>query len=164
MNPTSSRPSTVSLKIAGEQRYEEAKVATAFYPGMLVKQNSSGYLLAQATAGQKCAVKIATEDVIALRGKTMLDQYAADEVASWKHLKSGDEFLGFLADEASVTALGLCMATGDGSFTPYVDDTEAVDGNAGTVTVRPNHALVEALETLDNTGAAGMQLCTFRVL
>ena len=148
-------PATVLLRCRDQWNYDEARAAGAITPGHLLSMNSDGEVVKHATAGGEAEMMFAVEN--GWIGETIDDAYADDDLVHLVRAKPGDELYSFLADDENVVKGDFLMSDGAGGFKKYVDDTEAVDGNAGTVTVRPNRRLAVSLEALDLTGVNNTQ-------
>lgn len=155
MSDFSGNPATVLLRCRDQWNRDEARAGAALTPGHLLAMNSDGEVIKHGTANGEAEMMFAVED--ALQGRTIDDAYAADELVQIHRAKPGDEIYAFLADDENVAKGDFLMSDGAGGFKKYVDDTEAVSGNAETLTVRPNRRLAVAIEALDLSGVNSTQ-------
>jgi len=136
----------------GEIRYEEAVVASfKLYPGMLVKLNSSGKLIAHNVEGGYAERCVLLED--ALQGKTVNDAYTTGAVASYAVLTPGSEFNGLLKMGQNVGIGDYLISAGDGTF-------KALSGATSSDAVR--QVIAVAVEAVNASSAN--TLCAMRVL
>jgi hypothetical protein len=125
---------------------EEYKAASAVTPGMLLELNGSSKVQAHSSAGQNILPMVAYEDE--LQGKTIDEDYAADDpVQCWVPTR-GDKAYLILADGQNITQGDFLESDGNG----YVQKHEA--DSAGVVEY--GHPIVGvALEDLDLSGSSG---------
>ncbi len=87
----------------GNAQYDERKAAAAITPGMLCQLDSSDKIEFNPTAGDTDAVLLfATEQV--LEGKTIDDDYAADDITPYVAVQSGDQVYGIANAAIAVNA------------------------------------------------------------
>lgn len=150
------RPSTILLK-SPNSRYDEKKAGAAgIKPGYLVKANADDEAIVHSTAGGYAAPMFVTEELQVLVGKTKDDVYTEDEPLSLRHFLPGDMIQAWLKDGENVTRGDALMSGGNGQLVKYVADTEAVSGNAETLTIAPNHVIAYAEETYDASGVGDL--------
>ena len=145
-------PNTIILKGRGTRK--EAAAGGAIVPGMLVVFNSSGALIAHATAKQKTAPTFAVE-MENLNPKTgatagiaggIDDAYASGDYCQAETLYPGCQVYALVAAAAVAIAKGaLVESAGDGTVRLITDFTDAeIDAVGGG-------AIARALEAVDNS-------------
>lgn len=113
---TSGRPSTVRLKPSQAVHYNEARAAGAITPGHLIKHDANNKVVVHATAGGAAEKLFATEDVNILRGKTIDDAFATNDLVSYIPADNGDEIYAWLKGAQNVAAGDLLASAGDGTL------------------------------------------------
>lgn len=150
------RPSVILLKSPNSRYDEKLAGAAGIKPGYLVMENAAGEAIVHATAGGYAAPMFVTEELQVLRGLTKDDAYTEDEPLSLRHFLPGDMIQAMLKDGENIAYGDALMSGGNGQLIKYAADTEALDGNAGTLTVAPNHVLAYAEETYDASGVGDL--------
>lgn len=108
-----SRPSTIRLK-SPYGRVDEKTAAATFYPGHLLKVNSSDQVLKHATAGGWAERILALED--AYQGKTVTEAYSSTNPAQLGLFLPGDLALGRIAIGQNITLGDPLISAGDGTL------------------------------------------------
>lgn len=133
---------TIVLK-GRDMRYEEGRAGGAITPGHLIMLTSAGDYTVDGTAGATDELTVAIED--SLRGKTIDDAYADDDLIRFVILRPGDVFLALLPASATAVVIGDnlirngdgCLKKTTGSPTQVVAVAlEAVDNSAGGTVAR----------------------------
>lgn len=133
------------IHLKGSGRYEEAVVAAAFYPGHLVKINSSGQILKHSTEGGFAERAFAIED--ALQGNTVDTVSVANNTHPYVLAAPGDEINAFIKAGENIAVGDLLISAGDGTL------IENGSEGSGT-TVR--QILAVAVEANDLTGSGAV--------
>lgn len=119
----------------------EAVAHAALTPGHLVELLATGKVQKQATAGADCEIAVAIEDY--LQGRTIADEYAADDRVLYRVFPKGAQILLVLADGENIV-VGDKLTPATGGEVKAVDSTdtrvkfiamEAVNASAGSVPV-----------------------------
>lgn len=110
-----------TIRLKGCSRYEEAVAAGTISPGQLIKHNTSSQVLRHSTATGFGAVYIAIED--ALQGKTVDDNYAADDIVGYIIPQSGDECQVKLDAGENVVVGDMLESAGNGNFQKFTSGT-----------------------------------------
>lgn len=98
-------------------RHEEAMVASAYYPGMLLAKNSSGYTLPHNVIGGGGPVRVGVED--ALRGGDITQVIPADYYGPYREAAKGDLLLFRIAIGENIANSDLLMSDGAGALKAY---------------------------------------------
>lgn len=132
------RPSVVVLK-SPYGRYDEGPAGGTVKPGHLIIMNSSSaWVVNPNAAGATAPIVFATENCLALRGKTIADSYASGDWLSMIHPVNGDEIQAWLETTQNVAVDDLLESAGNGELQPLT-------------TGKP---IAQALEAVDSTGGA----------
>lgn len=102
------------IHLLGSGRHEEAIAAAIITPGMLLAQNSDGKLIPHGSAGGPAERNYALED--ALQGRTIDDNYAADELVGFVSGSPGDVVYALLSGGEIVTLDDFLTSNGDGTL------------------------------------------------
>lgn len=94
--------------------HEEARAGGAIRPGDLIDVNSSGKVVKHPTAGGWAEKAFALED--ALQGRSIDDNYAADELVSFTICKPGDIVYAWLSGGEVTTLDDFLTSNGDGAL------------------------------------------------
>lgn len=94
---------------------KEAVAGGVITPGMLIAIASTAKCAAHAVENGVTSLRIALEDT--LQGKTISDNYAADDIVRYMVARPGDEFNGLLPAGAAAVVIGdKLISSGDGTF------------------------------------------------
>lgn len=104
------------IHLQGERRVVEYPANAAITPGMLVEVISTKKVQKHATAGGEGENAFATED--ALRGKTVADDYAEDDVVTVSIEQPGSIVNALLLAGSNYTVGTLLISAGDGTLKP----------------------------------------------
>lgn len=133
------------VHLIGDFRREEAPAASTITPGMLVEYDSTGDFRAHSTEGGE-ALRIFAE-VDALQGKTLSDDYSADDLVSANVEVPGNEVQAMLKLGENVSIGDELISAGDGTLIQ--------NGSEGSgVTV--DRVLAIAREALDLSGSGAV--------
>jgi hypothetical protein len=110
------RPSVIFLKSNEGTRYEEGRAAGAIKPGHLIKFNGDDELVVHSTSGGYAALLIATEEVQVLQGKGIDDNYADNDLVSYRPVSKADLLQVWLKDGQTADEGSLLSSNGDGTF------------------------------------------------
>ena len=142
---------------------EEYEAGGTITPGMLLKMNSNGKVVAHDSAGGNVnVVMFALEN--ALEGKGIGDNYSSgDRVQVWIPYR-GDEVYAILKDGENVSVGDPLESAGDGSLQKHVADTvqEGISGS-GEVPIYGNQIVAIALEALDLSGSSSEPVSERRI-
>lgn len=127
------KPKRIHL-IGDDSRHEEGKAAVAITPGQLIMLDSAGTYRPHGTANGAAETLFALED--ALQGKTIDDDYAADDQIGFVVAEPGDVIYALL-DPGENVAIGAHLSS-------------AGNGNLQAAT-STNIRRAIALEAVDNT-------------
>lgn len=147
---------TVKLKCYGEDITINKQANAALYPGMILEQTGEK-VQAHSSAGQNVApVLVSLEND--LEGKTVEEQYAADDqVIIWSP-RSGDEGYMWLEDGQNVSKFDKLESAGTGRLQKHAADVESFESaETGSITVYPKQIVAEALEAKDLSNASGAE-------
>jgi hypothetical protein len=136
---------TIKLKLYNNIVNEYVAAGT-ITPGMLVKVDSAGTLVAHNVAGGLGEKMFATEDE--LQGKTIADNYSAGNPVQTIIANSGDEVLAIIADGQNISVGDFLVSNGDGKLKEMTPDASGV--------VVEQYPIAVALEAKDMTGSAGV--------
>lgn len=148
-------PNTITLK--GDPQGREGIATVAVTPGMLLQvgARTAAAVAAQdnrilsvaphATAGGDGTAAFAREPDIF--GGSIDTVYAIGDTVLYSEFRKGDMVYAFLEDEANVAVGALLQSNGAGAFEPVAAGTPG--------TAFPGHALVRAMEAVNNTGGTG---------
>lgn len=98
----------------GPYTYDEATAGGTITPGMLVKLNSSGQLIAHNEQGGRGEAGFALED--ALQGKAVGDNYSSGNLACYILPGKGCEVYALLKDQENVSIGDELVSAGDGTL------------------------------------------------
>lgn len=115
-------------------------------PGMLVELASDGDVDVQDTAGGVCSKMFALEDE--LQGKTIDDDYDADEPVQCWVATPGEEVYAWLANGEDVAIGEILVADGNGKLKAATEDSSGV--------VVEEFPIAVALEAVDMSGSSGV--------
>lgn len=93
----------------------EFVAASAITPGSLVELTSAGLVQDHSTDGGDAAVMVALEDE--LQGKTIEEDYSADDQVQVWHVTPGEEVLAVIPSGEDPAIGTLLESAGDGTFT-----------------------------------------------
>jgi hypothetical protein len=110
--PRKTKPTKILLR--GGDCVEEGQAADAITPGMLVKMDANGNYIPHNLAAGNAEKMWATED--ALQGKTIEDDYAADDRVFLVCTEPGDIIYAILQDGQKVTPADFLTSAGDGTL------------------------------------------------
>lgn len=163
-----------TIVIKGRGLRKEALAAGAITPGHLVKYNSAGKFVVQATASGVVAKRFAVEQELA--GTDIDTAYASGDTVFAEVVQSGSEVYALVAASAAAIVVGdLLVSAGDGTLKKAVDLTAAagtavttgiiadvgasptqttINNGFATVAALGNYAgaIAVALEAVDNSG------------
>lgn len=136
---------TVLLKGRGVRK--EAVAAGTITPGDLLNINSSGLLIRHASAARRAPALFAVENDLV--GKTIDDNYVANDYVQAEYLRTGDEVYALVAASASAIVIGDYLESdGAGGLRKITDFTDAELDTIG------GGAIAMALQAVDNSGNA----------
>lgn len=98
----------------GPYQYDEAQAGGTVTPGMLVKLNTSGYVIAHDEEGGRGEVMFAVED--ALQGASVTDNYASGEQAGYIIPGKGSEVCALIAASETLSIGDEVVSAGDGTL------------------------------------------------
>lgn len=142
------RPKRILVKNDESITYDEALAGGTITPGMLITKNSSGKFIAHNSAGGACLPQFAIED--SLQGRTIGDDYVADELVRAVTAKPGDHVLAHIADGENIAIGDMLSSNGDGTLQklagterPVARANEAVDASVSTESFDQRRIVVE---------------------
>lgn len=141
MASSSNKPTRIHL--LGSGRLEEGTAGGTFYPGYLLRLNSSNKWIAHNDSLGHAEALFAVED--ALQGKTIADAYALGQRATAVLANRGDEVYAWLAGGEAANIGDFLVSDGQGCLKPATESDVAE--------VRLAVAL-EAVDSSDSGGAA----------
>lgn len=124
----------------------EYEAGEAITPGMLISVASDGDVDKHASAGGVCEKMFALEDE--LQGKTIDDDYDADEPVQCWVATPGEEVYAWLANGEDVAIGEILVADGNGKLKAATEDSSGV--------VVEEFPIAVALEAVDMSGSSGV--------
>lgn len=125
-----------TIKLKGDGRYEEAPAASAITPGQLIEQTNTGKVQrhsSKSTGGERL---VAIEDPF--QGRTIDDNYAADDIVRYEAVVPGQEMLMILEAGENVTIGADLQSEGNGNLSARESS---------------NPIVAKAMEALDLSGS-----------
>jgi hypothetical protein len=138
-------------------RYDRP-AAEAVAPGQIVELTSADKFQKHSTAGGNVLpLIVAVEDD--LQGKTVTDDYSADNRLQAEVLRPGDRVLLQLKDGESVSIGDPLESAGDGDVQPHTPDTETLgaDSSGALTTIYGKQIVAIAEEALDLSSSSGAE-------
>jgi len=137
------------VHLIGAFRREEAVAAGTITPGMLVEEDSSGEFQAHSTEGGYAARRFAEID--ALQGRTLDDDYSADDLVSANVELVGNEVNAFIKAGEDIAIGDFLISAGDGTLIE--------NGSESSVTT-VRQVIGYAREAQDLTGSGAVDTLT----
>ena len=109
---TSGNPTRIHL--LGTGRIEEADAAGTIKPGHLIELNTSGDVIAHASAGGYAEAAFALED--ALQGNTIADNYASGDRVTFVLASKGDVVYAWISGDEDIAIGDKLTSNGDGTL------------------------------------------------
>lgn len=109
----------------------EYVAAGTITPGMLIEMDSNGEMQAHDTAGGPAAKVFALEDE--LQGKTIEDNYVADDQVQCWMCVPGEEVLGILKDDTDAVVKGDFLESAGGGMLQKHDPVEWANSESGMI-------------------------------
>lgn len=149
-----SRDNPKTILLRGAPAGREGKAGGTITPGMLLTVNSSGAIVAHATAGAAANAWFARENELV--GKTIDGTYASGDTVLYWSCKPGDQIYALLETGANVAVGALLQSNGLGAFEPAVAASQA--GTEPFAVTFPGTPIVRALEAVNNSSGANARI------
>lgn len=149
---------TRTIVVQGEGLRSEALANAILSPGHLVELMSTGKVRKHATAGGHAETAFAVEND--LKGDSVSDDYAANDLAQYNVFQKGEQIMARIADGEDIAIGDKLESNGDGTLRKFVPvgDSGAGDGNS---------IVAVAMEACDMSGSSGADpatnLCQVRI-